>query len=95
MYGVIPSEETRHKISKANKGKIVSDDTRNKLSVALSGERNGMYGKRPPEGCWNKAKYLQEQASIAYRNHKNNGGTTPWIEFRREYMHAHKNDSGE
>ena len=54
-----------------------------------------MYGKRPPEGCWNKAKYLQEQASIAYRNHKNNGGTTPWIEFRREYMHAHKNDSGE
>ena len=92
MYGVIPSEETRHKISEANKGKIVSDDTRNKLSVALYGERNGMYGKRPPEGCWNKAKYLQEQASIAYRNHKNNGGTTPWIEFRREYMRAHKND---
>ena len=92
MYGKHHTDESKYKISEANKCKIVSDDTRNKLSVALSGERNGMYGKRPPEGCWNKAKYLQEQASIAYRNHKNNGGTTPWIEFRREYMRAHKND---
>ena len=92
MYGVSPSEETRKKISDANKNKIISEDTRKKLSIASSGERNGMYGKRPPEGCWNKAKELQAQASIAYRDHKNNGGTTSWIDFRREYMRIHKND---
>lgn len=37
MYGVSPSEETRKKISEANKGRIVSDETKHKISEALIG----------------------------------------------------------
>ena len=44
-YGYSPSQETRDKISKAQKGKIVSDETRQRMSEANKGEKNSMYGK--------------------------------------------------
>ena len=90
MYGKHLSEEARKAISEANKNKVVSEETRNKLSITSSGERNGMYGKRPPDGCWNRAKELQEQASIAYRKYKEDGGDMKWQDFRREFMKEHK-----
>ena len=44
-----PSEETKNKISKANKGKHISEESRRKISEArkgkCAGEDNPMYGK--------------------------------------------------
>lgn len=43
------SEETKQKISRARKGKIVgplSEETKQKLSIALSGDKNPFYGKQ-------------------------------------------------
>ena len=90
MYGKHLSDKAKKAISEANKNKVVSDETRKKLSVAVSCERNGMYGKRPPEGCWNRAKELQEQASVAYRKYKEDGGSMKWQDFRREFMKEHR-----
>ena len=42
------TEETKQKISRAHKGKIVgplSEETKQKLSIALSGDKNPFYGK--------------------------------------------------
>lgn len=52
MYGKPVSDETREKLSKSLKGRIVSEDTRNKISEAnkgkegLKGEKNPMFGKK-------------------------------------------------
>lgn len=47
------SEETKVKISKANKGKIVSEESRKKLSeslkIAMAGEKNSFYGRHHKE----------------------------------------------
>ena len=47
--GKHPSEESRKKISEANKGKHLSEDTRKKLSESLNGENNPMFGKHHSE----------------------------------------------
>ena len=39
MYGKTPSEETKHKISIANKGKRRSDEIRKKMSIAHKGKK--------------------------------------------------------
>jgi uncharacterized protein YcfL len=44
--GFIFSEESKRKMSLANKGKKVSDETRIKLSLALSGSKNPQFGKK-------------------------------------------------
>ena len=38
------SEETRRKMSEAQKGKIVSEETRRKMSEAKKGEKNPLFG---------------------------------------------------
>lgn len=44
-YGKQPSEETRHKIGSANRGKTISPEIRAKLSASRLGEKNSMYGR--------------------------------------------------
>ena len=44
-YGISPSEETRHKLSLANKGKIISEEHRKILSESKKGKGNPMFGK--------------------------------------------------
>ncbi len=39
------SQETREKISQANRNRIITDETREKLKIAFSGEKNPMFGK--------------------------------------------------
>ena len=95
MYGKHHTEEAKRLISEANKGKIVSQETRDKLSKASSGEKNGMYGKKHTEEALEKLKHsrgviLQQQASIAYKEHKENGGTMKWQDFRREFFKLNK-----
>ena len=43
------SEETRKKISEANKGKHLSEETRKKMSEALNGENHPFFGKHHSE----------------------------------------------
>lgn len=90
MYGKHHTEETKRIISEANKGKIVSQETRDKLSNAVSGEKNGMFGKHSDPHCADKVTELQKLASAAYKEHKSNGGTTKWQDFRREFFKLHK-----
>lgn len=91
MYGKHHTEEAKRIISEANKNKVVSQETRDKLSKTVSGEKNGMYGKKHTEETLEKLKHshsviLQQQASIAYKEHKDNGGTMKWQDFRREFF---------
>lgn len=44
-FGKKTSEETKRKISEANKGKVRSEEMKEKIRRALSGENNYMYGK--------------------------------------------------
>jgi hypothetical protein len=90
MYGKHLSEEARKAISEANKNKIVSEETRKKLSEASSGERNGMYGRKPKPGQWLRSVELQKLASIAYKEYKASGGVMKWQDFRREFFIENK-----
>ena len=49
MLGKRHSDETKQKISVANKGKHPSEEARKKMSDARKGENNGMYGKHHSE----------------------------------------------
>lgn len=44
-YGKHPSEETRHKIGSANRGKTFSHEIKRKLSISRTGDKNPMFGK--------------------------------------------------
>jgi len=45
-YGLVPSSETRQKISLGNKGKVVTEETANKIRIANTGRK---YGYRSQE----------------------------------------------
>ena len=47
--GGIPSDETRKKMSKSQKGKHLSEETKKKLSESHSGEKHPMFGKHHSE----------------------------------------------
>lgn len=49
MLGVPCSEEKKHKISLANKGKKRSDEFRRKCSERFKGEKNPFFGKKRPK----------------------------------------------
>lgn len=80
-FGKKCSNKTRDKISKANKGKIVSLETRKKQSQALSGSKNPMfgrkgvlcpsYGKTVTDEHKNKLSKLKKGVSIT-KQHKDN-----------------------
>ena len=46
MLGKHHTEETKRKISEAQKGRTLSEETKRKIGEAGTGERNPMYGKR-------------------------------------------------
>lgn len=66
VLGKILSEETRKKLSEANKGKCLSEETKKKMSDSKKGENNPMYGKYLSEETKKKmseskkGKYLSE-----------------------------------
>jgi hypothetical protein len=47
--GILPSEETRKKLSDAQKGKNLSEEIRKKISEVQKGEKNHFYGKHHSE----------------------------------------------
>lgn len=49
MYGKHHTEETKKKISVANKGKIRTEEFRNRMSILNSGKNNSFYGKKHTE----------------------------------------------
>ena len=49
FYGKKHTDETKTKLSKINKDKIIGDETRKNMSIAQSGEKNGFYGKKHTE----------------------------------------------
>ena len=67
FYGKKHSEETKQKISKANKGKLKGipkpEGFSEKCRERVSGENNPMYGKTP----WNKGKTLGPQSAESRR----------------------------
>lgn len=88
------SESTKRKISKANKGKIVSEETRKKLSVANTGnfvgEKNPFYGKHHSEK-------VKKEHSLFMRGNKYNKGNHHTESFRymkSKQMHEKYKDGG-
>ena len=77
-FGVIPSDETRKRLSLANKGRIVSEETKRKQSenhADFSGENSPNFGKRGKETsmfgrCHTKeTKRKQSEAQMGEKNH--------------------------
>lgn len=54
MYGRTHSEGAKDKISKINKGRVVTDDFRQKISIVTTGEKNPMYGRNHTETAKSK-----------------------------------------
>lgn len=71
--GWIPNEEWRDKVSKRNKGKIVSEDTRKKLSEYMMGrfigENNPFYGKKHTKESIEKFTRNGEDHAFYGKNH--------------------------
>lgn len=96
------SEETKCKISEANKGNIPwnkgkhhPEETKRKISEASRGERNGMYGKKHSE----ETKIKLSEAKKGERNP--NYGKSPWNkgishseETKRKMRENHKGTLG-
>lgn len=61
----VHSQETKDKMSKSNKGKIVSKETREKLSQANKGENSPWFGKKHTE----ETKLKISNAQIGSKNH--------------------------
>lgn len=99
--GMHHTEDTRRKISEANKGKQCSDDTRRKMSYANKGENNPFFGKTHSNEIrkrlseinkghipWNKGKsniYSEETLQKMRESHKNISEET-----RRKMSESHK-----
>ena len=69
------SEETRAKMSVAQKGKKRSEETLAKMSVAQK-------GKKRSEETLAKMSATRKSLGTLYATYKNNGGTLIWNEFR-------------
>lgn len=68
-YGKPCSEQTKKKISKANKGKRRTEEVRKKLSETHSGENNPNYGKHHTEEA--KRKMSENHADVKGKNNPN------------------------
>lgn len=79
------SEETKRKISEANKGKVVSEETREKLRARekQTGDKNSFYGRHHSE------KTKTEHAAFMMGNQYNKGNhhTDAFKEWKSEQMH--------
>ena len=70
------SDETRDKISAANKGRKLSDETRAKMSATRK-------GKKFSEEHRAKMSATKQGEKVLYVAYKNNGGTLKWNDFRK------------
>jgi NUMOD3 motif len=107
VSGVIRSEETRRKISVANKGenhpmynKTHSEESKRKISVAKKGENNHNYGKifseetrrKMSESSKNPSEETRKKLSDTNRGENNpNYGKTASEETKKRMSDAHKN----
>ena len=67
-YGVLVSEETRQKISEANKGKTRSDETRQKISEARKGKiRSEETRQKMSESLKGKARSEEKRQKIRHK----------------------------
>lgn len=86
------SEETKQKISKANKGKTISEATREKLRnrEPLTGENNSFYGRHHSE------KTKTEHAAFMMGNQYNKGNhhTAEFKKMKSEQMHLMYSNGG-
>ena len=86
------SEETKAKISKANKGKIVSEETRQKLRnrELLTGSKNPFFGR------YHSEKVKQEHAAFMIGNQYNKGHhhTAEFKRMKSQQMHEKYKDGG-
>lgn len=74
------SEETRKKLSEANKRRKLSEETRKKISEALKGENNYWYGKKLSEEHRKKLSEAKKNISDEARNkmsESHKGKTSP------------------
>ena len=83
--GYIHSEETRKKMSEAQKGKKLSEETKQKISEAQKGEKHWNYGKHLPEE--HKKKLSEAQKG---KKHWNYGKHLP-EEHKKKLSEANKN----
>lgn len=70
------SDETRDKISAANKGRKLSDETRAKMSATRK-------GKKFSEEHRAKMSATKQGEKVLYVAYKNNGGILKWNDFRK------------
>jgi group I intron endonuclease len=75
------SEETRRKISEANKGRTISEETKNKISIKNTGKTHSLETREKLSKA-NKGKIMSEESKIkigkASIGNTYNCGKTPW-----------------
>lgn len=87
------SEETRRRISEANKGRIVSEETRQKLSLinkGKTGDKNAFFGRHHTEAV------RREHSAFMVGNQYNKGNhhTAEFKAWKSEQMHEKYKDGG-
>lgn len=97
-FGKKCSDETKQKISLANKGKLsgenhpffgkkLSDDTKQKISLTnkckFSGENNPMFGKKCSDATKAKNSKYQKAIYLLWNTYKSNNGIKSYSEFRK------------
>ena len=102
--GAIRNEETKRKLSEANKGKLISEETKRKLSEANKGENHPNYGKSFSEETKRKMSEARKGKSHsegskrkigeAQKGEKNyNYGKSPLDETKRKMSKVRKGKS--
>lgn len=98
LYGKMPSEETRRKMSEAKQGeknywfgKEHSEETKTKMSVTQRGEKNHRYGKSASEEAKQKLSDAQKgEKNPFYGRHHSEETKAKQSEARKEYWRKRK-----
>jgi hypothetical protein len=95
--GMVHSEETRDKISKANKGKYHSEETKRKMSEVNKGENNPSYGKKgknsPLYGRKHTKETRRKQSEKMKGENNPNYGKSPSEETRKKLSKSREGEN--